>query len=144
MIQQRVMLAFPKDLVSQPFVSQVIKSFNIDINILQASITPQEDGEMFAIFSGEPDAVSSAVAYLREKRVGVTLPANNITRDATLCVHCGSCISQCLSGALAQEPNTLEVSFNQESCIGCKLCIPACAFNAIVPLILDNESEKES
>ena len=53
MTQKSAILNFPKSLLDRPVVSQVIRKYEVEVNILQASITPEEDGRMFAIFRGK-------------------------------------------------------------------------------------------
>ena len=128
--EKNVILSFPKDLINQPFVSQLIKEKEIEINILQAYITP-EGGQLFAIFKGATTAVEGAIDFLKQQQVKVTLPATNLIWDKERCVHCGGCTGQCTTGALSIDSNTFEVHYEGSSCIACKLCIPACSYGAL-------------
>ena len=131
MIEKNAILTFPKHLIDQPFVSKLIKERDIEINILQAYITPQEDGQLFAIFKGDETAVEGALDYLRNQNVRVVLPVQNLVWDQKKCVHCGGCTGQCTTGALTIDPQTFEVHYDSSHCIACKLCIPACSYGAI-------------
>lgn len=131
MVEKSAILTFPKGVMDTPFISRLIKDRDIDINILQAYITPEQDGQMHAIFSGDEAAVEGALAYLREKEVRVILPVQNLVWEQQNCVHCGACTGQCASGALSIHPETFAVSYDKELCIGCELCIPACSYGAI-------------
>ena len=102
MIQKSAFLKFPKGLVNEPVISRVIREFDVEVNILQASITPEEDGNMFAFFSGERVAVSGALNFLKGKDVRVNLPARNLLWDEELCVHCSACVGQCPSSAFSR------------------------------------------
>jgi len=134
MIQKSAFLKFPKRLVNEPVISRVIRGFDVEVNILQASITPEEDGNMFAFFSGERGAVSGALGYLKERDVRVILPARNLLWDEDLCVHCGACVGQCPSSAFSIAEDTRAVSFDPERCIACELCVPACSYGAVEPI----------
>lgn len=134
MIHENAFLRFPKGLVNEPVISRVIRDFDVEVNILQASITPEEDGHMFAIFGGERGAVNSALDFLREREVRVVLPARNLVWDEELCVHCGACVGQCPSSAFSLHEQTLEVVFDAGRCIACELCIPACSYGAVEPI----------
>lgn len=49
------------------------------------------------------------------------------------CEHCDDapCIAVCPVGALYEDAETGAVLINHDTCIGCRLCIPACPFAAI-------------
>ncbi|MBW2277006.1 MAG: 4Fe-4S binding protein [Deltaproteobacteria bacterium] len=134
MIQKSAFLKFPKGLINEPVISRVIRGFDVEVNILQASITPEEDGNLFAFFSGERSAVSGALNYLKERDVRVILPARNLVWDEDRCVHCSACVGQCPSSAFSIEAESREVSFEAERCIACELCVPACSYGAVEPI----------
>ena len=131
MIEKNAILTFPKELIDQPFVSKLIKEKDIEINILQAYITPQEDGQLFAIFKGEENAVEEAIKELQQKKIKVVLPSQNLIWSDEKCVHCGGCTGQCTTGALTMNPQTYKVQYESSNCIACKLCIPACSYGAL-------------
>ena len=41
-ISKKVVLHFPKRMVDRPIVSKLVREYNLDFNILKASITQQE------------------------------------------------------------------------------------------------------
>jgi L-aspartate semialdehyde sulfurtransferase ferredoxin len=131
MVEKNAILSFPKELIDRPFVSKLIKERNVEINILQAYITPQEAGQLFAIFKGSASDIEEALDYLRQNNVKVILPVQNLVWDAEKCVHCGGCTGQCTTGALSINPETFEVHYDGGHCIACKLCIPACSYGAL-------------
>jgi ferredoxin len=134
MIQKSAFLKFPKGLVNEPVISRVIRGFDVEVNILQASITPEEDGNMFAFFRGERGAISGALSYLEEREVRVILPARDLVWDEEVCVHCGACVGQCPSSAFSMEAGACAVRFEAERCIACELCVPACSYGAVEPI----------
>jgi ferredoxin len=127
-------LKFPKALINEPVISGVIRDHDVEVNILQASITPEQDGQMFAFFSGDRTAVDAAFRQLEQRRVRVILPARNLVWDEELCVHCGACVGQCTSLAFTIDARTREVAFEAERCIACELCSQACSYGAIQPI----------
>lgn len=131
MVEINAILTFPKELMDTPFISKLVKDRGIDINIIQANITPRQDGRMHAIFSGDKPALESALDDLRKKDVLVVLPVQNLVWVQEKCVHCGACTGQCKSKALSIDPETFAVSYDKFRCIACELCIPACSFGAI-------------
>jgi len=131
MIQKSAIFDFPKSLVNRPIISELIKDCDIEVNILQARITPREDGHMFAILRGPEADVGMALDYLAGIGVRTTLPAKNLILDEDRCVHCGACVGQCLPSAFFVDPETQRVVFDSDKCIACGLCIPACSYRAI-------------
>jgi len=131
MVQKFAILNFPKSMIEKPVISRVIRDYDVEVNILQAKITPEEDGRMFVIFSGGPDAVEQSLGYLRESGVQVILPTQNLVWDESRCVSCSACVGQCISNAFTVDPQTHRVTYESERCIACELCIPACFYKAI-------------
>ena len=134
MTQVSAILNFPKSQIDRPVISNVIRRMQVEVNILQAHITPEEDGHMFAIFSGKGTSVEEAFDYLRNNDVKVVLPTQNLVRDQEKCVHCTACVGQCPSAAFEVDQETFEVAYNAKRCIACKLCIPSCTFGALESL----------
>jgi len=131
MIQTSAIFRFPKSLMDRPVICRVIRDFDVEVNIIQAHITPEEDGHMFAIVRGRKAAMDGAFGFLRDNDVQVILPAKNLVWDEEVCVHCGACTAQCPSGAFVLDPATAKVIFDAKKCIACELCIPACSYRAI-------------
>ncbi len=131
MIQKSVILNFPRTLVDKPVISRVIRDFDVEVNILQAYITPDEEGRMFTLFKGDGPAVNGALDYLRKNDVRTILPVKNLVWDDELCVHCGACVGQCLSGAFTQDPVTMKTVHDPGKCVACELCILSCWYGAI-------------
>ena len=131
MVKKSAILNFAGNLVEQPILSEMIRNHEVAVNILQASITPEEDGTMFIQVEGETPKVEGAFEYLRTVGVRIIFPAKNLIWDDTKCTHCGACVAQCLPKALSVDSTTGEVSYDCEKCIACELCIPACPFGAL-------------
>ncbi len=131
MYQQSAILNFPKSLIDRPVFTQVVRSYDVEVNILRASITPEEDGRAFVIFSGEHQRIDDALDYLKKSGVNVILPSQKIIRNEEKCTDCSACVGQCISKALTVSPETFRIEYHVDKCIACKLCIPACAFGAL-------------
>ncbi|MCP4602988.1 MAG: 4Fe-4S dicluster domain-containing protein [Proteobacteria bacterium] len=131
MSQKSAILNFPKSQIDRPVISHIVKNFDVEVNILKASITPEEDGRMFVIFEGKQKSINKALGYLEESKVQVILPTQNLIWNEDRCVACTACVGQCSSNAFTVDPKTFRVEYNSERCIACELCIPACFYKAV-------------
>ena len=131
MHQQRAILTFPKDKIGEPIMSRLVRDIGVEINMIHANITPEEDGQIYAILSGSESEVAGAFEYLERVGVRVLVPAHNLIFDETRCVGCGACIGHCPPQAFSFEPESATVRFEEEKCIACNLCIPVCGYGAL-------------
>ena len=131
MVEKKVELRFSRDIVGQPIISRVIGGHGVSVNILRASITPDEAGEMFVIMSGEGAAITRAIRFLRKSGVGVAVESRLFSFDEALCVHCGACVAHCFVDAFEVDPKTARVSWDAQKCVSCGICIPACGYGAL-------------
>ena len=69
-IQKSAILNFPKSQISSPVISHLVRDYDLEINILQAHITPETDGHMFAVFCGPARAVTDAFACMKKRGIG--------------------------------------------------------------------------
>jgi len=131
MTQKSAIFHFRPDTVDKPIVTELVRDYNLTVNILQAKISPEEQGTMFVTLQGGMGDINSALKYLKELYVTVILPTKNVVLLEEKCTHCGACVGQCLPKALSVDQATKEVKFNSELCIACELCISACPYGAI-------------
>jgi ferredoxin len=126
MVSKRIVLRFPRRLVDRPIVSRLVKDFNLDFNILKASVTPDEEGLMVMELSGKQEDFDNGIRYLAETGVKMQSLSQNVTRNEERCTYCGACITICPTGAFELEPVSRRVTFDNEKCLACELCIKAC------------------
>ena len=72
MIDVRVKLTFPDDLVRRPFMAQLVRDHHVEPNIRRANVDEHE-GWIVCELGGEPAAVDEALAWLRAEGVRVDL-----------------------------------------------------------------------
>ena len=125
-VSKRIVLRFPRRLVDRPIVSRLVKDYNLDFNILKASVTPDEEGLMVMELSGKQEDFDSGVRYLTETGVKIESLSQNVTRNEERCTHCGACITICPTGAFELDSVSRRVAFDNEKCLVCELCIKAC------------------
>ena len=122
---------FPRRLLEQPLICRLARDFDIEFNILKASVTPKEEGLLVLELSGEQKEYERGIRYLSESGVGVQSLSQNVIRNEERCTHCGVCVTICPVGAFSVEPSTRLVSFADTKCIACGLCLKACPFRAM-------------
>ena len=125
-IFKKIVLHFPRRLVNQPIVSRLVKEYNLDFNILKASVTPDEEGLMVLELEGEQEDYDKGIRYLTETGIRIQSLSQNVIRNEERCTHCGACITICPSGAFELDRATRQVYFNNDKCVACGLCLKAC------------------
>jgi ferredoxin len=131
MISRRVVLHFPSELVGQPIISNTVKRYNLEFNILKASIAPPEGGLLVLELLGGKKDVQEALDYLKELKIKIENLSRDVTRKDDLCVHCGVCVALCPSDALVLNQATSQVDFIADKCVACELCVKACPYTAM-------------
>jgi ferredoxin len=126
LVSRKVVLHFPRQLVDQPIVCNMVKKYDLEFNILRAKVTQDEEGLLVLGLRGAEGAVDEAMQYLSDLGVKVQALAQDIVLNEARCTNCGACVVICPTGALALDPATRQVNFYNEKCILCELCIKAC------------------
>jgi ferredoxin len=125
-VSRRLVLRFPQRLLDKPIVSHLVKDFNLDFNILKASVTPGEEGLLVMELVGERGDYDKGVKYLTDAGVKIQPLSQDVVRNDLRCTHCGACITLCPTGAFTLEKGTRKVKFDHTKCVVCELCIKAC------------------
>lgn len=125
-VTKKIVLRFPKRLVERPIVYRLVKDYNLELNILKASITPEQEGLLVLELKGDQKDYDKGINFLVKGGVKIESLSQDVTRNEERCTSCGACITICPAGAFELEPETRLVIFNNEKCIACGLCIPAC------------------
>lgn len=127
----KLVLKFPPSLVNQPVIYKLVKDFDLEVNILRASIRPDEAGHVVIELDGDRESIEKGREYLEECGVSTESLAKDVRWSEERCTSCTACISVCPTGALHVDRDTLVVSFIEDKCIGCELCVPVCAYRAM-------------
>jgi len=131
MISKKIVLHFPKRLVDEPIVFNLIKEYELKFNILKASITPEEEGLMVLELTGKAENYDKGIKYLKTCGVKVQSLSHDIRRNETKCTDCGVCVPVCPVGALEVDPKTRRITFHDKKCIACELCVKICPTQAM-------------
>jgi len=121
-----MVLRFPAETVNEPITYNLIREYDVQVNILNADITHGKEGNLLIEMNGQSSRVNEALLYLEKKQVGISPVVKTILFDESRCVHCGACSSVCFPGALAMDPVSKKLNFSPGLCVACELCIKAC------------------
>jgi ferredoxin len=132
-----VYLTFPPESSSKPLVCDLARVYDLRFSILRAQITPRHEGQMTIEISGKAEAFDKGLAYLKEHGVGVIPAAQRISRDESLCIHCGVCTAICPTRSLELNLETRLVAFDPETCSSCGMCTKVCPVKAM-EILLEN------
>ena len=128
---RKVVLRFPHRLVDKPIIYRLVKDYDLQFNILKASVTPKEEGLLVLELSGKKKSYDEAVRFLTEAGVETQLLVQDVFRNEDRCTHCGACVTTCPVSAFVVDPLTRRVDFLDTKCIACELCIKACPVRAM-------------
>ena len=125
-IKKRVVLHFPTRLVDQPIIYKLVKEYDLVLNVLKASIMPNEEGRMVLELSGTRDNYDKGIKFLQTTGVKIQSLGQDIIRNDERCTQCGACVTVCPSGALVVDHKNMMVKFDSAECTACELCVLAC------------------
>jgi len=125
-IKKRVVLHFPARRVDQPIIYKLVKDYDLVLNVLKASIMPNEEGRMVMEMSGTRENYDKGIKFLQSAGVKIQSLGQDVIRNDERCTHCGACVAVCPSGALVVDHKTRMVKFDSSECTACELCVLAC------------------
>ena len=131
MAKTKLVLRFPPSLVNKPVVYRLVKDFDLEINILRATIRPDEAGHVVLEMEGDREGIEKGREYLEGCGITTESLSQDVRWSQERCTHCTACVAICPTEALTVDRRTMEVAFVQDQCIGCELCIPVCAYRAM-------------
>lgn len=124
-------LHFSKETSDQPMISALVRKYDVDFNILKATILQGNDGLMVLELKGHRKNVQDALSSLKSQGVTVDSISTIIRRDDALCFQCGACTGICPTKALYLKRPEMTVLFDLDKCTGCGLCIAVCPVKAM-------------
>jgi len=130
-MKSKVLLNFPGEITNTPIAYDLVKIYDLRINILRASIEYNMKGSLLLDLEGTPENIERAKEYLKREGIDADFINPIIKVDENKCVDCGLCTSVCASGALAISGEDDSLIFLKDKCVGCNLCINVCPTKAI-------------
>jgi L-aspartate semialdehyde sulfurtransferase ferredoxin len=131
MPSRRLILSYPPDVVQEPVTYQLVKDYDLKINILKARILPREGGRLVMELSGKKDSLESGMSYLASLGIEVKTLIREVKQDKDKCLSCSACVALCPTGALHVEEDGFEVVLDHDKCVICEVCVTACPYRAI-------------
>lgn len=121
-------LKFSPSIVNKSIISDAIKKFEIDFNILRANISPR-GGKMLVDISGPEE--QKGIRFMEEQGIEVLPVMRVVKKDRDKCTDCGACVSLCPVNAICVEEDW-EINIDDQKCIGCGFCVNSCPTKAIL------------
>ncbi len=131
MVSKKVVLHFPHSLVNKPIICKLTKDYDLEFNILKASVTPDEEGLLVLELIGERKNYESGVRYLKDTGVKIDSLSQDVIRNEDKCTDCSICVPICPTEALVVDSKTRKVDFINDKCIACELCVKVCPMKAM-------------
>jgi ferredoxin len=100
MYTKMLSLRFPPSAVNEPIVASLIRKFDLNCNILKATIYPRKEGMVVMELSGHKKNFQKGIRYLKSIGVKVESIGQDIRRNEERCFQCGACTAVCPTGAL--------------------------------------------
>jgi ferredoxin len=131
MLSKKVIFTFSPQNVERPVIYQLIKKYDLWVNILQAKFKPNLGGKLVLELKGNEKQIKEGLYFVRQAGVKVELLEQEVLWDEKKCVNCGACVSICPTGVLSLDKVTCKLKFDYEKCIVCCNCVEACPLGAI-------------
>jgi ferredoxin len=128
---EMLVLRFTKEVVEQPIIFRLVKDYDLEFNLLKATITPGKEGLIVMELRGHPKNFRQGIKYLKDAGVKVQRMAHEVRRNDEVCFQCGACTALCPTGALSIQRPEMEVHFDPKKCSACELCCMVCPARAM-------------
>ncbi len=131
MYARKVVIRYTPEVVDQPIIYQLVKRYDLVVNILKAQVFPRREGVLVLELSGEKRNFDDGIRFLQETGLKVEPLSKSVSQNAEKCVHCGACTAFCPTEAMTFDRQTMKVLFDPEKCNGCEFCVAACPARAM-------------
>ncbi len=126
MKKKKFVLTFPPEVVGEPISYTLAKEYDVKVNILNADISPGQEGSLLVEMEGTYPNLKKGVKYLSELNVEIESLNKKIQFKKDECIDCGACTAVCFAGALYMKKPDWKLIFDTDLCIVCELCVKAC------------------
>jgi L-aspartate semialdehyde sulfurtransferase ferredoxin len=125
-MKKRYILTFQPENINIPVTYNLIKKFDIKVNILNADLSSGKTGHLVMELESEKDELIAVLDYFEINKIQCHELKKQLDFKENLCVACGSCTAVCFSDALTLDKENWQLNFNHEKCVVCGLCVKAC------------------
>ena len=125
MTKVKLLLLFPKQLTGEPITYNLVKNYDLRINILKAQINYNIEGRLLIELEGTEKDIKNAISYLKSQNIIVKKDGTSTYIDFEKCIGCGACVAACEVGALRMDTDN-KLVFDTAKCLECMLCVKAC------------------
>lgn len=129
-MKEMLLFEFPKEESGHAITYELIKTYDLKVNIIRASIDYNASGFLLIEIEGDKDTVAQGIKYVKENHVNVTVVDAGIKINKDKCLDCGACTAVCAVDALHLDEEAA-LYFDKDRCLDCKLCVMACPARAI-------------
>ena len=129
-MKRKLRLTYPSGMTGEPVIARLVRECNLDINILQAYVSPGMQGELLLELEGTTDDIARGIVLLEGTGIVITEQSRKVMWDSEKCMHCGCCTSVCPSSALCLDDNAM-LTFIENKCFLCESCISTCPVNTL-------------
>ena len=136
-MKKRYALRFSPTLVEQPLVSKLVRSFDVDINILNADVASGRGGKLVVELSGSEGDLKQSVLWLNKTGIVVSEMVKELNFQEDKCINCGACTAVCSPKSLFMDKDW-KLVHDPDLCVLCGLCVQACPLQLFS---LSNERE---
>ena len=136
-MKKRYALRFSPSLVEQPIISKLVRTYDVDINILNADVASGRGGKLVVELSGTEEALKESVLWLTQTGIVVSEMVKELNFKEELCINCGACTAVCSSRALFLDKDW-KLVYDPDLCVLCGLCVQACPMQLFA---MSNERE---
>ena len=125
-MKKRYILTFQPDNINIPITYNLIKQFDIKVNILNADLTSGKTGHLVLEVDTEEKILNQALNFVEKQNIKCHELKKQLDFKEEKCIACGSCTAVCFSGALSLNKKSWQIEFKHEKCVVCGLCVKAC------------------
>lgn len=128
---KKVLLQFPKTKVGDPLLYDLIKKYDLVVNIFRAKIDPDDIGYAVVDLSGSEKNLKEAFEYISSRNIIINDKMTGLKWEESICTSCGACVPHCPTNALSfADRISMKMTFDDDKCIECLNCIDHCPFGA--------------
>jgi ferredoxin len=127
----KVTLYFPTSKVSRPITYNLIRDYDLQLNILHADISLNKTGKLVVDIYGKEKNIQDGLDFVEKQGIEYKIFNKSIIWNEESCIHCGACTAVCPSDAIKIDVDTYKLIFYKEKCLICGLCVKACPLNVM-------------